>query len=657
MTVFKTSTIKTNTPPKVLKGNITSVTDEDKWNYPNGTDDPWWENGSQPRFFTWRYDIDITERQHGSHLTREKFLYNGYDVTVGDYIASPTGEVLKIIEVEYKSPSNVELVGEDYIRYNTFNSSSGVGRLDEGPCVIFEVNENVEPLFSALPSDFAFTSFYSKVDSYFKYLNPVNNFLLYKPSHNFEIGDIISIEPNGDFVLSNSNNSNRVIGNVVQTMGTEWFMVNPVNEIFDYRPALPGEAGDFLYADSNGSVTTQKTGKLLFIKLLNAIKTETKSNNPNPPLNSGDELIIDDNTIVIGNDLESIATEINQINSQLYLSEVVGAPNSIETSTNTLNYGLVGGFIPFSATINGVTVEVINNPSGSQRFGGGIADEIDINNAINAAFSNSDDISSELKGGDIVLRTEKGNAINIINQQNDANSIPFAGSNSITGFTLNTAESTDKLIRIEKLDGSVLSFENGNNNTTSDLVSDLGLYDIHNGRYPIVLYVEQGMRKGDVYVADDLTQRDNLNVLIGDSAYVMDTGNGEWSYWLFTNSGWTLIATEDSARTDADTLMLELDHNASQGAYLIGTVSDNSSISNITIEVTESFDDENASLNVGDGVDNSRLIDNNIIDLTFTSNYVNNPSHVYSGGDTDLNAYFNPASSTQGALRIVITYA
>ena len=86
MLPFRTNEIELNVPPKVLAGGISSSSVADYWIYPNGADDKWWLLGSQPRGWRYQLVIDITAQQHGSHLTRKPFVYNGMDVKVGDWI-------------------------------------------------------------------------------------------------------------------------------------------------------------------------------------------------------------------------------------------------------------------------------------------------------------------------------------------------------------------------------------------------------------------------------------------------------------------------------------------------------------------------------------------------------------------------------------------
>ena len=39
--------------------------------------------------------------------------------------------------------------------------------------------------------------------------------------------------------------------------------------------AIPGNAGDFVYADTDGDLTTNDTGKIMFLKIADAVPTST----------------------------------------------------------------------------------------------------------------------------------------------------------------------------------------------------------------------------------------------------------------------------------------------------------------------------------------------------------------------------------------------
>ena len=66
--------------------------------------------------------------------------------------------------------------------------------------------------------------------------------------------------------------------------------------------------------------------------------------------------------------------------------------------------------------------------------------------------------------------------------------------------------------------------------------------------------VEQGLKNATVTVVADISARNNLSPTVGDQAYVLNAGDGEWALYLYDGSAWSKVSDEDSANTDAQTL-------------------------------------------------------------------------------------------------------
>ena len=78
------------------------------------------------------------------------------------------------------------------------------------------------------------------------------------------------------------------------------------------------------------------------------------------------------------------------------------------------------------------------------------------------------------------------------------------------------------------------------------------------------------------------------------------------------------------------------------------------------VTVNTVFDGTNPTLTVGDDSNNSRLLDNNDIDLKDAISFVVNPSYIYQGtldADNTIKVYFNDDSSTQGNVTVAVTYS
>ena len=195
--------------------------------------------------------------------------------------------------------------------------------------------------------------------------------------------------------------------------------------------------------------------------------------------------------------------------------------------------------------------------------------------------------------------------------------------------------------------------------TTGTPLNDLGIYSVHNGRPPLAVTVEQGIVAGGggTTVVSDITARNALSATVGDTVFVIDTGNGEYGFFVYSGGQWQLLADEDSANTDANTLSATVTQAGGSGTTAVGTVSDGSRVTLVSIEVTQAFDDANATLTVGDSGDADRLVTNNDIDLTSTGTYAIQPAYQYTtGSDATINAYLNIGSSTQGSAKVLVSY-
>jgi hypothetical protein len=88
---------------------------------------------------------------------------------------------------------------------------------------------------------------------------------------------------------------------------------------------------------------------------------------------------------------------------------------------------------------------------------------------------------------------------------------------------------------------------------------------------------------------------------------------------------------------------------------VLGLVDANQAVTMISIKVLEAFNDENASLTIGDstnGVD--WLVEDDEIDLTITGKYIVEDPEFYTT-QTQIKAFLNPGTSTTGVLQILVT--
>ena len=655
---YKTNYIDVNKPAKVLTVNVTSIANHAQWPHNDGQGDKWWSSGSNPKYYQWTIQGTVTAQAHGSHLTRKDFEYNGLDVQVGDWIASATsGVCCRIVSISAKTSTSFTAVVEDWLRYNTFRSASGSGIFGTGQTVVFQLNENGHPMIDPVPASITSSTFYQNINSRFQYLNPQMHYVLDQTSHGFSAGDVISITGSG-FAKTTSASANKTIGTVTNAgPGPNQFMLRPNTRIIDFNPAIPGSVGDFIYTDNStagGLTTTSTSGKIQFLKIADAIPSSVTGSQVDPTVTANDVLEINETAVTFTG--TSLTQAISDINGGTATHQVTAStspsPSTATTATESLAYGLVGIYPGGSITINGTAVTFSTTTSGQATYGiaVGIADDIvaDVNSAGPA------NITASKSGTNVVLTNSTGGAITIVNTGNDGQGNPVAGASSGSGWPLTTGASSGNFIKLTRSDGGEILLDE----TTGTPLNDLGLFSVHNGRHPLAVTVEQGIVAGggSTTVVNDIAARNALSPSVGDLAYVIDNGNGEYAFYVYSGGAWKLLADEDSANTDANTLSATITQAGGSGTTTIGTVSDGSRINLISVEVTQAFDDA-PTLTIGDDTVNNRLVTNDEIDLGTTGTYTIQPAYQYStGADAVIKAYFNVASATSGSAKILVSY-
>tara|TARA_X000000950_G_scaffold77222_1_gene96843 strand:- start:716 stop:2695 length:1980 start_codon:yes stop_codon:yes gene_type:complete len=656
---YKTNFIDVNKPAKVLSCTTDSISNNAQWPHNDGLGDKWWSSGSNPKYYRWNVTVTVTAQNHGSHLTRKDFEYNGLDVQVGDWIAeATTGICCRVISISAKSTTSVTMVVEDWLRYNTFRSTSGNGIFSTGPSVIFQLNENGHPMIDPVPASITSSTFYQNINSRFQYLNPQMHYVLDQTSHGFSVGDVISITASG-FAKTTTASANKTIGTVTNPgPGPNQFMMRPNTRIIDFNPAIPGSVGDFIYTDNStagGLTTNSSSGKVQFLKIADAVSSSITGTQVDPTTTANDVLEINETAVTFtGGNLTQTISDINGGTSTHGVTASSSpSPSTATTATESLAYGLVGIYPGGSITINGTAVTFSTTTSGQATYGiaVGIADDIIAD--VNAAGPTN--ITASKSGTNVVLTNSSGGSITIVNTGNDGQGNPVAGASSGSGWPLSTGASSGAFIKLTRTDGGEILLDE----TTGTPLNDLGIYSVHNGRPPLAVTVEQGIVAGGggTTVVADITARNALSSTVGDTVFVIDTGNGEYGFFVYSGGQWQLLADEDSANTDANTLSATVTQGGGSGTTAVGTVSDGSRVTLVSIEVTQAFDDVNATLTVGDSGDADRLVTNNDIDLTSTGTYAIQPAYQYTtGSDATINAYLNIASATTGTAKVLVSY-
>lgn len=667
---YKTSQIELNVPNKVLGVNVSSITGKTQWAHQNGSGDRWYSGGSSPKFFQWTIVLSVTAQSHGSHLTRKDREFNGLDVTVGDWIAGAgTGQCLKIISVTSKSSSSVTCEVEDVARYNTFKSNTGNGIFGTGSAVVFTLNESGHPMLDPLPSGIVSSDFYANVNSRFQYLNPQLNYLLEKTAHGFALGDVIAVSDTGSFVKANAALVSKSFGVVVENgPGPNSFMVSPNNRIIDFVPAIPGSAGDFIYADTDGDLTTTDTGKIMFLKIANAEETNTIGSTINPTVADGTTVIFNGvshtfNGAGFSSTLTETVSQINGLSGASITASESPAPTSVTSSATGTAYGLVGGYTTFSAIFNGgsgnTTVSFTTNTAGQAAYGIAVGIPEDMATDINAA--SIPNLTATFTSSALTITEANGNAINIFNNSNDSNGNPYVGSSNVSGLPTFTSASTGSKLKLVRTDGGPIDIFD----STGNFENGMGIFSVHNGMFPLAMNVEQGIRAASVTVVADISSRNSLTPTTGDQAYVINNGVGEWALYLYDGSGWTKVSDQDSANTDAQTLTLNVTAPISgfgnSQNYDLGNVSPGGKIQSVSVDIHTAFTggSQDTTIEVGTTSDNDLLHGPNDNDPGSVGGYISNPEYIWPSSNTsefETNFRVNHYGATAGNVTVKVTY-
>ena len=672
---FKTSAIDLNIPAKVLPCTVTSATALDSWAYDDGKGDPWWRGSTNPKAYRWEIEMTVTATPHGSHLTRTDKMFNGFDVVVGDFIAGATdGRALQITSITAKTAFTVTCIVEDMLRYNTFRSASGAGIFAvPGQAVVFQINENGHPMLDPLPTGVVSGDFYANVNSRFQYLNPQLNYLLPQDNNGFEEGDVICLnETTGEFELSSPENIDRLVGTVVHPgPGPHQFMLRPANGIIDFVPGLPGNVGDFIYpsVDGTGDLTTDNTGVPIFMKLTDAVPSIVRGTVTDGKATAGDVIEINNVDVMFTTNtlgdvtVPNAVTDINLTTTSHGVSaEASPAPNEVSSDISTFgsSYGLVGGFPPFSASFNGSVVNFSTTIAGQAAYNQPVAIADDMAVDINAA--NIPNITARALNGILTIIHGLGQDITITNTQNDPSGNPFAGMNSISSInTTNVGQTGSYVLQLYREDGGEVILKD----KTGSPTYDFGLTSGHNGAYALGLNIEQGIRKAGTYVVRNITERGALpNIMIGDQAYVLDTGEGEWGLYIWDETQWTLVATQDSAATDANSLshtftMPDTDFGTAK-TITLGRISDNSRIVSVLVECITPLSGYTGgvpSIEVGTQTEPARFMSDYENDIESAGSYTTTPDFHYTGSqELEIKANLEHFDATAGEIKVTVTY-
>jgi hypothetical protein len=669
---YKSSHISLNVPNKVLGVSIASTTGFAYWPHQNGTGDLWYEGaGATKKYYQWTVTLNVTAQSHGSHLTRDDFTFNGLDIVVGDWLAQSTnGKCWKIISVSSKTRTTITCVVEDWLRYNTFSSSSGDGSPSTGAGVLFALNEKGIPMLDPLPSSVV-SSFYPTLASRFEYLNPQTNYVLEQTSHGFIKGDIVAVSGTG-FSKANTSTMAKMIGVVTESgPGPNQFMILPNNDIIDFDPTIPGGQGDYVYVSSTGAFTTSDTGKIAFLKIQDAMPTVLTGTATDPTIPDGHTMKLNGQTVTFngGGSNVALATAVGNINSVSNTSVIASStptPTTVTSDPSNSSYGLIGGYTPFSAYIDSgsgnTSVTFTTTTAGQAQYGAAVGAPLDMKADIDSESIANLTVTATTTS--ITFTEENGNAINIVNNTNDSNGNPFAGGSSLSGIATTTASPGTNQMRLTRSDGGPIDiFE-----STEYFKNNVGIASGHTGMYPLAMNIEQGIRTGGTTLVASISARDSLTAMAGDQAYVTNKGDGEWGLYMYDGSAWVEISNQDSATVDAKTLVttftMPVGGFGTSTTQNLGNISPGRKIQSVSVEVNTTFTGHSGgepNIEIGTVSDPDVYCDSPSNDLTAAvgDTFICNPEVVYPATETQdqlLKARCNHYNATAGNVTIKLTY-
>lgn len=650
--------MKSQIPSKVIFGNtIGSPTVVETYTFDDGTGDPYLNSPIK-----WRVTIDIPAAQtHPSHLTRIPNIYNGIDINVGDWVAgqSGSGDALRIDSIESKSDVQVVCILEDVDRYNRFHFSSANGFLQSAFIVIFEVDPDGFPDLFPVPTTLA-NNLIDNLQARFKQSNPTLNFRFEQENHGFNVGDQIVMNESGFFEEASQTNLD-IVGRVSEIgPGPDIFKVVPVTRIDEkIKPPLPGVAGQKIYLDGSvpgGLTTDNSTQKIAYIQLTDPVPSFIEGSVSNPTSTrlyrmevNGVEVEFttdpDTNNVV---ELADMITDINALTgSHGVVASVVTLPTFVDA---TITSPFTDVNTPITATFNGTLVTFSSNT-------GGFAFIENLEQDINALTGTHGLVAGRDPNNTQILRitNPSGGPINIVDID-PLTGAPMGNRKSFldtTGMPAMTAASTDQIIRLQENNGDEIIIVN----VIGDPIGDLGIYSVENGRLPIGLIVDQTLRQRSNFIVDNITERDALSVIAGDRAFVLDKGDGEYGDFVWTGSQWLVNSTEESARTDSDTISVTIDSTTSVTPIILGEVSGGSRPSPVTVEVVIPFDG-NPSIKIGDITVDDRFFDDTNVDFSTAGVYASTPSFQYpEGPDVNILVEFDAGGATVGQAIVTVSYS
>lgn len=251
------------TPNLLLKANLAFPAEYAYWEFNDNTGDPFY---GFP--YKWQTTLVLQPQAHSNHTTTMPNFYDGNDVKVGDWFASGVaGRALMISEILSTDGTNLEVILEDYERYNLFTNpdQSATGLCPDGNGIIFRLGEDGLPALGPIEEGYLPSQTVDDLMARFIGHNLIDQVLVHQADHGFMEGDVIyaDFEADSGYKKVTAVNFNRAIGIVteINVPGLEYFRYRPLGKLINnVNPPLWGAHGDIFYLDPNepGALTNVK---------------------------------------------------------------------------------------------------------------------------------------------------------------------------------------------------------------------------------------------------------------------------------------------------------------------------------------------------------------------------------------------------------------
>lgn len=658
----KYDSIKKYLPSKVIAGEVAAIKPLESWMYDDGMGDPWWQ-GAGGVSFRWIIDVTTTASSHSSHLTREPFLYNALDITPGMWVmAANDPKALRVVSIISKDSQSISCIVEDVNRFNTFKDQSSAGSGIFGvpsSLIFFQLGDDGLPILDPLPVVASDPAVVSQVEARFRVFNPNTEVQFYQVNHGFVEGTVLKLNGITKMFEEASSDDIYIVGTVTAVgPGPNYFYLAPSTKfLLDLSPSLPGSAGSIIWIDPTTSqlTTTPNVGKApMYIQMNDPVATFTIGLVDNPNSWDGIQFSINKTLITLSGadpiNTSEILAAINSHTAEHGCVATMSAPATLVTGSVGFPSTGVDGSLQF--TVNG-TLTTVATPSIVFGDSGQIG-WWDIVRSVNEqSHSHGVYVTMDPDNGWLIFSRADGGPINFQNVSPTVTADGLTTFTDLVGVSAINPAGVPTRLKLERADGGEIIIAN----VAGDFTGDTGLQSAANGKMPVALIVDKSIGSTGNYVVADISARDAMtNLRTGDQVFVQDSGNGEWALFVKTSSTWTLIADQDSANTDANTLTATINSDDT-APLLVGTISDQSRVVNVVVVVEEAFDSETAALSIGDDTVVDAVMRASGIDLAVAGTYEATSEYENTtGGDVSIFAHLFGGGATKGTVKVMVSY-